>query len=142
MSDLIELLHVAGAVFVIGPMATLPMLALRAIRTGDGTQTRLLARSSLGFGIAAVVVAALGFGALATADSDRGWSLTTPWILLSVIAVTVACAVHLGVVVPALYGASGARGAGSFSYALVATTSGLVAILMVVVVVLMVVRPG
>jgi uncharacterized membrane protein len=142
MSDLLEVLHIAGAVFVVGPMVVLPMFALRAIRLGAGTQVRLLAGSSLGFGIAAVVVAVLGFGVMSLADADRGWSLTTPWILVSVIAVTAACAVHLGVVVPALYGATGERGAGSFGYALVATTSGLVAILMVGVVILMIVRPG
>ena len=142
MSDLLEILHVAGAVFVVGPMVVLPMFALRAIRAGAGPQVRLLAGSSLGFGIAAIVVAVLGFGAMAMADADRGWSVTTPWILTSVIAVAAACTVHLGVVVPALYGAAKERGTGSFGYALVATTSGLVAILMVVVVVLMVVRPG
>lgn len=142
MSDLLEILHVAGAVFVVGPMVVLPMFALRAIRAGAGPQVRLLAGSSLGFGIAAIVVAVLGFGAMAMADADRGWSVTTPWILASVIAVAAACTVHLAVVVPALYGSAKERGAGSFGYALVATTSGLVAILMVVVVVLMVVRPG
>jgi uncharacterized membrane protein len=142
MSDLLEVLHVAGAVFIVGPMVILPMFALRAIRTGDGTQVRLLAGAALGFGIATVVVAALGFGVMAMADADRGWSLATPWILISAIAVATACAVHLGVVVPALYGAAGDRGAGSFSYALIATTSGFVAVLMVIVVILMVVRPG
>jgi uncharacterized membrane protein len=141
MSDLLEILHIAGAVFVVGPMVILPMFALRVIRAGDGAQVRLLAGSSLGFGIATVIVAIIGFGVMAMADADRGWSVTTPWILVSIIAVSVACTVHLAIVVPALYGAVGERGTG-FSYALVATTSGLVAILMVAVVVLMVVRPG
>lgn len=142
MSELFEILHVAGAVFIVGPMVVLPMFALRALRTGAGSQVRLLASSSLGFGIATIVVAALGFGAMAMADADRGWSITTPWILVSVVAVAVACAVHLAVVVPALFNAGGDGGERSFSYALIATTSGLVAILMVVVVILMVVRPG
>jgi uncharacterized membrane protein len=142
MSEILETLHVLGAVFVVGPMVVLPMFALRAIRAGNGTQVRLLAGSALGFGIATIVVAALGFGAMAMADPERGWTLATPWILSSAIAVAAGCAIHLGVVVPALYGATGERGAGSFGYALVATTSGVVAILMVVVVVLMVVRPG
>ena len=140
MSDLLEILHIAGAVFVVGPMVVLPMFALRAIRAGDGTQVRLLAGSSLGFGIATIVVAVLGFGVLAMADPERGWSLTTPWILVSVVAATAACLVHLAIVVPALYAVRGERGTG-FGYALIATTSGVVAILMVVVVVLMIVRP-
>ncbi|WP_395638351.1 conjugal transfer protein TrbL [Pseudolysinimonas sp.] len=142
MSDLLEVLHIAGAVFVVGPMVLLPMFALRALRAGDGAQVRRFAGSALGFGIAAVVVAAIGFGVLAMADPERGWTLTTPWILGSIVSAAVAAGVHLGVVVPGLYRAAREPGAGTFGYALVATTSGLVAILMVVVVILMIVRPG
>ena len=142
MSDILEVLHVLGAVFIVGPMVILPMFALRAIRAGNGTQVRLLAGSALGFGIATIIVAALGFGVFAMADADRGWTFATTWVLVSIIATTAASVVHLGVVVPALYGASGDRGASSFSYALIASTSGLVAILMLVVVVLMVARPA
>jgi len=142
MSDILEILHVLGAVFVVGPMVILPMFALRALRAGNGTQVRLLAGSALGFGIATLVVAALGFGVFAMADADRGWTFTTTWVLVSIIAITAASAIHLGVVVPALYGAGGEKGASSFSYALIASTSGVVAILMVIVVILMVARPA
>ena len=142
MSDLLEVLHVVGAVFIVGPMVILPMFALRAIRAGDGTQVRLLAGSALGFGIATIVVAALGFGVMAMAEMRIQGVVSAHPRSASAIAVATACAVHLGVVVPALFGAAGDRGAGSFGYALIATTSGFVAVLMVIVVVLMVVRPG
>jgi len=141
MGTLLEVLHVAGAVFVVGPMVLLPMFALRAIRAGDGTQVRRFANSSLGFGIATLVVGALGFGVMATSDPDENLSLSTGWILASVVAFAAAIIIHLAVVVPALRNADREEGERSFGYALVAATSGTVAILLVLVVILMVARP-
>lgn len=141
MGILLEVLHVAGAVFVVGPMVLLPMFALRAIRAGDGAQVRRFANSALGFGIATLVVGALGFGVMATTDPSENLSISTGWILVSVIAFAAAIVIHLAVVVPALRNADRDKGERSFGYALVATTSGTVAILLVLVVVLMITRP-
>ena len=38
METVLNVLHVLAAVFIIGPMAILPMTAMRAIRGGDGAQ--------------------------------------------------------------------------------------------------------
>jgi len=41
MSELLEILHVAGAVFIVGPMVILPMFALRALRARTAGPCRI-----------------------------------------------------------------------------------------------------
>jgi uncharacterized membrane protein len=143
METLLNVLHVLTAVFVIGPMAVLPMTAMRSLRAGHGDQVSSLARSTVVFSIGSVVVALLGFAVLGMTGDEHGTSVSTPWVLWSVIAYLVALGLTLFVVVPAMRAAAGdARsGRASVSYAKIAAPSGVSSLLLAVVVVLMVWKP-
>ncbi len=159
MEELLAVLHVVGAVFIIGPMAILPMTAMRALRAGQGAQVAVLARSTFVFTLLSLLVALLGFGILGvSAGSDDGGgeydtSVTTPWVLYSIIAYVVALALTLLVVVPAMRAAAehltaAAPGAAAGTTAIkpdyrrIAIGSGVTTLLLVVVVVLMTWKPG
>ena len=107
MEDLLAVLHVVGAVFIVGPMAILPMTAMRALRAGQGAQVAVLARSTFVFALLSLLVAVFGFGILGVADeSEHDTSVTTPWVLTSIILYVIALALTLLVVVPAMRGAA------------------------------------
>lgn len=140
-------LHVVAAVFIVGPMAILPQTALRAIRAKQGGMVEVLARSTLVFSLISLVVAVLGFGVLATSDKKYGLSISTPWVLISLVVYVVAVALSLLAVVPALRSAGehladpSTQDLQSPDYKRIAMGSGIVSLLLVVVVVLMVWRP-
>jgi uncharacterized membrane protein len=143
METLLNVLHVLTAVFVVGPMAVLPMTAMRSLRAGHPEQVSSLARSTVVFSIGSVVVALLGFALLGMTGDEHDTSVSTPWVLWSVIAYLVALGLTLFVVVPAMRAAAGdARsGRASVSYAKIAAPSGVSSLLLAVVVVLMVWKP-
>jgi uncharacterized membrane protein len=145
MDTLIGILHVVGAVFVIGPMAILPQTGMRAIRSGDARSVRTLAKSTNIFTLISIVVAILGFGLVSLADPKDHLSFSTPWILASIIVYVVALALSLFLVVPTLRSAGEQMSEADFnsasSYRRVAIGSGLVSLLLLVVVVLMVWKP-
>ena len=137
-----------AAVFIVGPMAILPQTAMRAVRAKQGKMVQLLARSTMLFTLISLVVAVLGFGALATANDRENLSITTPWVLISLIAYLLAFALSLVAVVPALRSAAehllnpATEDLQSSDYRRIAMGSGVVALLLLVVVVLMVWQPG
>src|SRR4051794_10215804 len=90
MNTLLVTLHVVAAVFIVGPMAILPQTGLRAIRAGQGGMVEALARSTMIFSLISLAVAVLGFGALGTALKEDGLTLTTPWVLSSLVLYLVA----------------------------------------------------
>jgi uncharacterized membrane protein len=145
MDTLFLVLHVVGAVFIIGPMAVLPQSGLRAIRNGDAGAVRTLAKSTRIFSIASVVVALLGFALVGMAPAKDHVSLGTPWILWGIIAYVIAAVLSMTVVVPALQRAAVALAApepiASPGYRRIAIGSGLVSLLLLIVVVLMVWKP-
>ena len=151
MNTLLLTLHVVAAVFIVGPMAILPQTALRAIRAEQRGMVEVLARSTMIFTLISLVVAVFGFGALGTSPKRYGLTITTPWLLTSLILYLVAFAVSMFVVVPALRDAadrlqqspsgSGASTTRTADYRRVAIGSGVVSLLLVVVTVLMVWRP-
>jgi uncharacterized membrane protein len=144
MEKLLNVLHVLTAVFLVGPMAVLPMTAMRSLRAGHAEQVSSLARSTAVFSIGSVVVALLGFALLGMTGDEHGTSVSTPWVLWSVIAYLVALGLTLFIVVPALRAAAvRARSGGSVSdsYGKIAAPSGASSLLLAVVVVLMVWRP-
>jgi uncharacterized membrane protein len=147
MNTVLVTLHVVAAVFIIGPMAILPQTALRAVRAGQGGTVETLARSTMVFSLISLLVAILGFGALATADKKDNLTIATPWVLISLILYVVAVALSLLAVVPALRSAGehlsdpSSQSLQSPDYKRIAVGSGVVALLLVVVVVLMVWRP-
>lgn len=152
METTLNVLHVLTAVFIIGPMAILPMTAMRALRAGQGTHVMALARSTATTSWASLVVAVLGLGVLGMSDPKYDLSVTTPWVLISLVLYLVALALSLLAVVPALRragehlntraGAAAPAPAPARShYRRVAASSGIVSILLVAVVVLMVWKP-
>jgi uncharacterized membrane protein len=146
MDTLLTALHVVAAVFVIGPMAILPMTALRALRAGNGPVVALLSTSTRVFTLASLLVALLGFAALGSVAKTDKISVTTGWVLASIVLYLVALGLSLFVVVPALQSAgaapaTGGTDAGRAVCGRVAASSGIVALLLIAVTVLMVWRP-
>ena len=138
METAFNVLHVLAAVFLVGPMAILPMVAMRDLRTGNGAQAASLGRSTNVFSLLSLIVIFFGFGLMGVSDHDL--SITTSWILASLIVYVLALALTLAVVVPALRGAAESTDRDS-AYKRVAMSSGVVTLLLLAAVVLMVWKP-
>lgn len=151
---MLNILHVVLAVFLIGPMAILPMTAMRALRAGQHGQVVSLAKSTRIFTLLSLLVVIFGFGL----QGIYSIPLTTPWILISIIAYVVALLLNLVLVVPAMRKAGAAAvpaaantRAGDTAhnapagearrYPQIAAGSGVVTLLLVLVTVLMVWKP-
>ncbi|MEL4319080.1 DUF2269 family protein [Leifsonia sp. YIM 134122] len=158
MNELFNVLHVVTAVFIVGPLAILPMTALRALRSGNGAQVATLATSTSIFGRLSILVVLLGFAVMGTSDPKYGLTFLTPWILWSLILWVAAAVVSEALVVPSMRKAAAALGstaggatasgvaasdggAASQYYGRIAGGSGVVALLLLAVVVLMVWKP-
>jgi len=149
MDTLFNILHVVSGVFIVGPMAILPMTGLRAIRAGQAGQVAVLAKSVNIFTLLSVVVVVLGFGALSMSEPEREYSFASTWIWLSIVLYASALMINLFLVVPAMHAAAEELSAREGStvttkvagYSRIAMGSGIVALLLVTVVVLMVWRP-
>ncbi|KGJ71743.1 conjugal transfer protein TrbL [Cryobacterium roopkundense] len=145
MDTLINTLHIVAAVFIVGPMAILPMTAMRLVRAGQSGPVAVLAKSVSIFSLLSLLVAVLGFGAL----SMGGYVFAATWVWLSIVLYAIALAINLFLVVPALQSAAeeltAREGAGVATkvaaYSRIAMGSGIAALLLVAVVVLMVWRP-
>ncbi len=156
-SVIFDVLHVVAAVFIVGPMAILPMTAMRAIRAGASGQVRTLAASTNIFSLLSLLVVILGFGAMAFADPKYHTTIASTWIWLSIVLYVVALALTLFVLVPAMRraaygldgegavvaedGAASAEPAAKSGYGAIAGVSGVSSLLLVAVVVLMVWKP-
>ena len=149
MDTLIDILHIGTAVFIVGPMAILPMTGLRALRSGSAAQVTTLAKSTMIFSWLSLLTFVFGFGAMSMAPKQYDLSFTTLWILASIIAYAVAFVLSAFVVVPQMNKAAvaietagaDAAGAKPAGYGAVAGTSGVVSLLLVVVVILMIWKP-
>jgi uncharacterized membrane protein len=143
METLFAVLHVVAAVFIIGPMAILPMAGLRSLRSGNSAQVTGFARATNVFGWLSLVVAVFGFGLVAFVDPEDKLTYTTPWLLTSIILYAAAVTVVLSGVAPLMKRAGErlADGKLAMEYRPIAALSGLSALLLVAVVVLMVWRP-
>jgi uncharacterized membrane protein len=125
------------------------MTAMRAIRAGQGGQVAVLAKSTFVFSLLSLLVAVLGFGILGVSSQDeKHATISTPWVLVSIILYAVALALTLIAVVPALRSAAehlqdpAAADLKSADYRRIAIGSGVASVLLVVVVVLMAWKPG
>ncbi|MFF1878144.1 DUF2269 family protein [Leifsonia sp. NPDC058230] len=161
MDTLFAILHVATAVFIVGPMAIIPMTAMRAVRAGNASQVRTLAKSTNLLSLLSLLTVVFGFAVMGMSDPKFDLSVTTPWILWSIIAYVIALGLTLFVVVPAMRraadaldavsatapapatagGAATAAGPESRGYPAIAAASGVASLLLVLVVVLMVWKP-
>ncbi|MBK4346963.1 DUF2269 family protein [Lacisediminihabitans changchengi] len=102
MSTLLLVAHVVAAMFVIGPMAILPMMGLREVRAANAGRLDSISRATRLFSLLSLVVVVLGFGVLATARSKEQLTVLTPWVAASVIIYLVATSLSLFVTVPLL----------------------------------------
>jgi uncharacterized membrane protein len=160
MDTLFAILHVVTAVFIVGPMAIIPMTAMRAVRAGNASQVRTLAKSTNLLSLLSLLTVVFGFAVMGMSDPKFDLSVTTPWILWSIIAYIVALGLTLFVVVPAMRKAADAldtvpagtpadvstpsaeaAGLESRGYPAIAAASGVASLLLVLVVVLMVWKP-
>lgn len=142
METLFAVLHVVTAVFIVGPMAILPMTAMRAVRAGDARQVETLAKSTNLLSLLSLLVVLFGFGVMGLADKKYDLSVTTPWILWSIILYVIALALTLFMVVPTMRRAAEALRDGTASrYPAIAAGSGVASLLLLAVVVLMVWKP-
>lgn len=150
METLFAVLHVVSAVFIVGPMAILPMTAMRAVRAGNAGQVAVLAKSTNLIALLSVLVVFFGFGVMGLADKKYDLSIVTPWILWSIVLYVVALGLTLFLVVPtmrraaeSLQAADTAQGgeAAPSKYPAIAAGSGVASLLLVAVVVLMVWKP-
>ncbi|MFF1574162.1 DUF2269 family protein [Leifsonia sp. NPDC058292] len=162
MDTLFNVLHVVSAVFIVGPLAILPMTAMRAVRAGNASQVRTLAKSTTVFSGLSLLVVLFGFAVMGMSDPKYKTSITTPWILWSIVAYVIAVGITLFLVVPSMRRAAdaldGATGPGasaapavagvsaaatptSTGYPAIAAGSGVASLLLVLVVVLMVWKP-
>lgn len=150
MDELWAVLHVVGSVFIVGPMAIIPMSAMRIFRAGNASQLATLAKSTELFSMLSIIVAVVGFPLMW--GNRRDLTLMTPWILASTVLYVVALLLTLFLVVPAMRRAAAQLEVSSSSpgsnpqqsnhgYAAISAGSAVVFVLLAVVVVLMVWRP-
>ena len=145
MASFLITIHVVGAVFIFGPLAMLPMTGLRALRQGNAEQVGSLANSVNIFAWLSLVVAFAGAVYVPFAPERWHLSMSTGWVLWSVVLTLVAIALSLIVVVPqmskAARDATAEPGKGKpAGYAAVAASSGIVSLLLVVVAIIMVIH--
>jgi uncharacterized membrane protein len=145
MFDVMTAIHVLVAVFAVGPMAVLPMIALRGIREKQAGIVDTMARSTFVFSLVSLAVVIFGFGALGTKPERADWSVGSLWIWLSIVLYVLALGLLLGLVVPGMRAAAdglrSATGAVQNGYSKVAAGSGVATLLLIAVVVLMVTKP-
>jgi Predicted integral membrane protein (DUF2269) len=146
MLKLLLAIHLVLAVFAIGPLVHAATTAGRGIRTGNGTATASSSRMLRIYAYVSVLVVIAGMALMS--QKRRGEKLgefSDTWIWLSLVLWLVAVGLVLGVIVPTLDKATEQIEAQQSVVTLtarVAATGGVVAVLFVVVVVLMVYRPG
>lgn len=150
MDTLLTVLHVVGAVFIVGPMAILPQTAMRAVRSGQAGQVKTLAASTNIFTWLSLIVFVLGFGVMGMSESKDHLSFADTWIWLSVVCYVIAFLVTMFLVIPSMrraaaaleaVGEPAAGAAESPRYPAIAAGSGIASLLLLVVVILMVWRP-
>lgn len=157
MDTLLTVLHVVGAVFIVGPMAILPQTAMRAVRSGQAGQVQTLTTSTTIFTWLSLIVFALGFGVMGMSDPKYHVAFADTWIWLSAVCYVIAFLLTMFLVIPTMrraavaLGGADAAGAGDSGatnaeaakpgYAAIAAGSGIASLLLLVVVILMVWKP-
>lgn len=140
METLFSILHVVSAVFIVGPIAIMPMAALRSLRTGDTQRATASAKSIRLLSYLSLIIVITGFGVMGMADPKYNLSITTPWVLASLILYAVALLATLIVTVPAFQHANSQQPQ-TFAYTRAVTSSSVATLSLVAVVVLMVWKP-
>lgn len=142
---LVLVLHLLAVVFIVGPTAVASVTSARHARAGEVAALRTAMRTTRLYGIATVLAVALGTGLIGLGDVGGQWEFSQAWISASYALWFVAVALTLAVVVPAQESAVQALGAGQDAGSAarrISIAGGLVSLAYVVIVVLMVVKPG
>jgi len=139
MQTLFSILHVLAAVFIVGPIAIMSMAALRTLRTGDTARAAATAKSIRLLSYLSLIVVITGFGVMGMADPEYDLTITTPWVLASLILYAVALLATLAITVPALRHAD--RSARTSACARTVVSSGIATLCLAAAVVLMVWKP-
>lgn len=138
-------LHLLAALFVVGPLAVTAVGSPRLARAGRLEALRAAQRSTRLYALASVVVVLLGSLLVGSGGPGQAWEMSQLWISASFALWILAVVLTLGLVVPAQRDAVKALEAGQDAGATVgrmAAGGGLAMLAWVVIVVLMVVKPG
>jgi Predicted integral membrane protein (DUF2269) len=146
MLKLLLAIHLVLAVFAVGPLVHAATTAGRGVRRGDAAATTSSARVLRIYAYVSVLVVIAGLGLM---SQKRGGhtlgEFGDTWVWLSVVLWVAAVAIVLAVIVPTLGRATKQIEAEHSVVALtgrIAAAGGIVGLLFVVIVVLMVYRPG
>ena len=138
-------LHLLAAIFAVGPLAHAATTAARGLRQADPVAIRMSARMCRLYTAASVLVVVFGFGLMSATSpytDEKVAGFGEVWIWLSLLLWLVAAALAFLVVVPALDRAAADVTAAPSLVGRVAAAGGVTALLFVVIVILMVYKPG
>lgn len=142
-------LHLIAVVFAVGPLVGAASTAVRSLRVGDAAGAATSARLVTVYSYASIVAVIFGFGLMSAKapwnPTEHVADFSDVWILISVLLWVAALAEGLFGLAPALKLASTALAAGESADALrgkVAMLGGSIALNYLVIVVLMVYKPG
>jgi hypothetical protein len=138
-------LHLLAALFVIGPLAVVASASPQLARSGRLVALRAAQRTTRRYALASIVVVLLGSAMIGLGGPGEAWEFSQLWVSASYAFWVVAVALTLGLVVPAQRDAVAALEAGqdaSGTAGRMAAGSGLAMLAWVVIVVLMVTKPG
>jgi uncharacterized membrane protein len=148
MFQIMTVLHLIAAVFIIGPLVYAVTSAGRALRQRDAAAATAAARVTRIYAYASVVVVIFGFGLMSAKSPYTGKSVaefSEAWVWLSVLLWIVGAALALAVTAPALTQAADRNASGTAVDSVkgrVLASGIAVAVLFVAIIVLMVYRPG
>jgi len=146
MFKLLLAAHLVLAVFAVGPLVHAATTAGRGIRTGDGAATASASRVLRIYSYVSVLVVVAGMGLMSQKeDGERVAEFSEAWIWVSLLLWLAAVGLVLAVIVPTLDRATKQISAQESVVTLtgrVAACGGVVGLLFLVIVVLMVYKPG
>lgn len=144
--DIVLILHIAAAVFLLGPLVAVAAGTAPVVRRGaDGLGAlRWLHRSTRLYAVASVLVLVLGVG-LVGRYGGGGYSFSQGWLSAALALFVVATVIMVGVVLPAQRSAVERLAAGEDGRSLarrISLAAGVASLLYLVVLCLMVLKPG
>jgi uncharacterized membrane protein len=142
MRHLLDTLHILFAIFAVGPLVHAATTAARGVRAGNAGAVASSARTVKLYGYLSILVPIFG---MSLVQSKYQHEFRDTWIWLSVVLWVIATALVFALLLPNLNGAAVALANKAPAASLVgriAASGGVIALLYVVIVVLMVYKPG
>ena len=138
-------LHLLTVAFVVGPLAVAAVTSPRHARAGRTDALRDAARTTRYYTFGTLLTVLLGAAMIGLGDTGEAWSMGQLWVSASYALWIVAVALTLGLVVPGQRAALKALESGTDAgqpARRIAVGGGLAMLAWVVIIVLMVVKPG